>query len=214
MNARELLNAEPVIAILRGIAPAQALAVAEVLVETGFRVLEVPLNSPDALHSIERMARHFGDRALIGAGTVLAPAQVDAVQAAGARLALSPSRDRAVIARSVELGLVSMPGVATPSEAFEALAAGADALKLFPADVLGAASFKAWNAVLPRDTPLYAVGGISARNLREFRLAGAHGIGLGASLYAPGVTLEALKARALTALAAWRSALQPSLETA
>ncbi len=191
------------VAILRGVRPEEVLDVAQVLVESGFRAIEVPLNSPDPLRSIERLAARLDASVLVGAGTVMSAADVDAVHAAGARLVLSPHRDVAVIRRTRERGLLSMPGVATPSEAFEALAAGAHALKLFPADVLGPASFKAWSSVLPAGTAMYAVGGVDAANLGTFRRSGARGAGLGSSLYSPGVSLDELRRRAQALVAAW-----------
>ncbi|MEY2772486.1 MAG: hypothetical protein RIQ38_2905 [Pseudomonadota bacterium] len=197
------LKAHPLVAILRGVRPQEVLAVGEVLLAAGFRTLEVPLNSPDPLQSIERLAKAYGQRALIGAGTVLQVHEVDQVADAGARLVLAPNRNAAVIAQSRARGLLSMPGVATPSEAFEALAAGAQALKLFPADVLGTASLKAWRAVLPQGTPMWVVGGVDARNLAAFRAAGAAGAGLGSSLYTPGMALSDLAELAQALQAAW-----------
>lgn len=191
------------IAILRGVRPDEVVAVADVLCEVGFRAIEVPLNSPQPLESIERLARHFGDAVLVGAGTVRKVGEVEAVRDAGARLVLSPHCDPAVIRRTADLGLQSMPGVATPTEAFEALDAGAHALKLFPADVLGSASFKAWASVLPAGTPMYAVGGVDASNLAVFRRAGARGAGLGSSLYQPSIAAPELRQRAQALCAAW-----------
>lgn len=194
---------DPLIAILRGIAPEQVLGVAEILIDAGFKVIEVPLNSPAALRSIEALAARFGQAVLIGAGTVLSVAQADAAIVAGARLLLSPNRDIAVIQRTVSAGVLSMPGVATCSEAFEALAAGAHALKLFPADVLGTPTLKAWRAVLPAGTPMFCVGGMDAGNVGAFKRAGASGIGLGSSLYQPHLPRTELAARALALRRAW-----------
>jgi 2-dehydro-3-deoxyphosphogalactonate aldolase len=200
------LLAHPVVAILRGVTPDTVLGVAQVLLDAGFRVIEVPLNSPSPLASIEALAREFGADVLVGAGTVLSPAQVDDVVAAGAGLVLSPNCHAPVIAQTLRHGVLAMPGVATPSEAFAALAAGAQTLKLFPADVLGTASFKGWRAVLPKDTPMFGVGGIDADNLASFRQAGAAGVGLGSSLYVPGIGLTELALRARQLLAAWQMA--------
>ena len=200
------LLAHPVVAILRGVTPDTVLGVAQVLLDAGFRVIEVPLNSPSPLASIEALAREFGADVLVGAGTVLSPAQVDDVVAAGAGLVLSPNCHAEVIAQTLRHGVLAMPGVATPSEAFAALAAGAQTLKLFPADVLGTASFKGWRAVLPKDTPMFGVGGIDADNLASFRRAGAAGVGLGSSLYVPGISLDELAQRARQLLAAWQMA--------
>ncbi len=198
-----VLQAHPLIAILRGVAPDAVLAVADALLAAGFRAIEVPLNSPQPFLSIERLAKHAGGDATIGAGTVLTPDQVDSAASAGAGLILSPNCQAGVIRRTLERGLYSMPGVATPTEAFAALDAGAHALKLFPADVLGALSIKAWKAVLPKEAGLFAVGGIGADNLASFRLAGAQGAGLGSSLYLPGISLAELGQRASRLLAAW-----------
>ena len=200
------LLAHPVVAILRGVTPDTVLGVAQVLLDAGFRVIEVPLNSPSPLASIEALAREFGADVLVGAGTVLSPAQVDDVVAAGAGLVLSPNCHAPVIAQTLRHSVLAMPGVATPSEAFAALAAGAQTLKLFPADVLGTASFKGWRAVLPKDTPMFGVGGIDADNLASFRQAGAAGVGLGSSLYVPGIGLTELALRARQLLAAWQMA--------
>ena len=194
-----LLLADPLIAILRGVAPEEVVAIGEALFDAGFRVMEVPLNSPAPLQSIQALAARFGDTVLVGAGTVLNVQQVDAAVAAGAGLLLSPNRNAAVIRRTVQAGALSMPGVATCSEAVEALDAGAHALKLFPADTLGTATLKAWRAVLPTGTALFCVGGIDAGNIGDYQHAGADGIGLGSSLYQPGMSaLEvAFRARAL-----------------
>ena len=200
------LLANPVVAILRGVTPDTVLGVAQVLLDAGLRVIEVPLNSPSPLVSIEALAREFGAEVLVGAGTVLSPAQVDDVVAAGARLVLSPNCHAPVIAQTLCHGALAMPGVATPSEAFAALAAGAQTLKLFPADVLGTASFKGWRAVLPAGTPMFGVGGIGVDNLASFRQAGAAGVGLGSSLYVPGIGLTELAQRARQLLAAWQMA--------
>lgn len=194
---------EGVIAILRGVKPEEVIDVAQALLEGGVRIVEVPLNSPRPIDSISRLTRHFGDRLLIGAGTVLGPGDVDAVADAGGRLILSPNFDVGVVQRTCQRGLASMPGVATPSEGFQALAAGADALKLFPAEMLGPNVLKAWRAVFPAHTRMFSVGGIGLNNLRAFRAAGASGVGTGSSLYSPGTPPEVLKLRARELLAAW-----------
>jgi 2-dehydro-3-deoxyphosphogalactonate aldolase len=194
-----------VIAILRGVRPDEVLAVAEALVAGGIDTIEVPLNSPDSFDSIARLAREFGDRVRVGAGTVLTVDDVARVAEAGARLVLSPNIDPGVVRETRRLGLWSMPGVATPSEAFTALAAGADGLKLFPADVLGAASLRAWRAVLPGVTPMFAVGGIGTHNVAEFKAAGAQGVGVGSSLYVPGLAPAELNLRARALVEAWKS---------
>jgi 2-dehydro-3-deoxyphosphogalactonate aldolase len=200
------LLSHPLVPILRGVKPGEVLAVAEVLLDCGFRVLEVPLNSPSPLVSLERLARLAGGGVLVGAGTVLSAADVDAAADAGAGLILAPNLNPRVVARAVRRGLLVMPGVATATEAFSALEAGAHALKLFPADVLGAATLKAWQAVLPAATPMFAVGGVAAGNLADFRQAGACGAGLGSALYQPGMALDELRRRALRMMAAWAAA--------
>lgn len=176
----------PLIAILRGIAPAEAVAIGAVLLEAGFRVIEVPLNSPEPLRSIEALAENFGDRALIGAGTVMSEADVAGVAKAGGRLIVMPHADLAVVRAAKARDLIVVPGVATPTEAFAALAAGADALKLFPGEMITPAVVKAIRAVLPKAVRLIPVGGISAANIPAYRAAGANAFGIGSSLYSPG----------------------------
>lgn len=193
----------PVIAILRGVMPDEVLAVGDVLIDAGFKVIEVPLNSPSAMVSIERLASRFGTDVLVGAGTVLSGTEVDGAVSAGAELILAPNRNVAVIGRAVHHGVIAMPGVATPTEGFEALAAGAHALKLFPSDVIGSATVKAWRAVFAKATPMFCVGGIDAENMGGFCNAGATGVGLGSSLYAPGVSMVDLARRAKSLLGAW-----------
>ena len=179
-----------IVAILRGITPDAVLEVAECLVRCGIKTIEVPLNSPQALQSIRLLHDRFAAEAVIGAGTVLSARQVDEVAQAGATLVLSPDMNVEVIARTRALGLTSIPGVATPTEAFRALEAGASALKMFPADVLGVASLKAWRSVLPTDVRIFAVGGIEAGNAAAFLAAGAVGVGVGGWLYRPGYSVD------------------------
>lgn len=195
-----------VIAILRGVTPAEVLDVAAALVRGGVRVIEVPLNSPSPFDSIERLARAWGDQVLVGAGTVLCAADADRVADAGGRLVLAPNFDAAVVRQSKARGLRSVPGVATPSEGFSALAAGADALKLFPAEMLGPPVLKAWRAVFPPGTPMLPVGGVGTHNLAAFKAAGAVGAGIGSSLYAPGVAPDELERRAAALVRAWSAA--------
>lgn len=176
----------PLVAILRGLTPDAAPDVGDALVEAGFRLIEVPLNSPEPLRSIAILAERLAGRAVVGAGTVLTPAQVDAVATAGGTLVVSPNVDPAVIAATVAAGLVSLPGYQTPTEAFTALAAGATALKLFPADVATPLALKAHRAVLPPGTRVLAVGGVVPDSIAGWRQAGADGFGLGSNLYRPG----------------------------
>jgi 2-dehydro-3-deoxyphosphogalactonate aldolase len=186
----------PLIAILRGITPDEALDVCGALFEEGFRVIEVPLNSPEPFASIATMAAAFGDRCLIGAGTVMTAADVAQVKAAGGRLIVMPHSDPAVIKAAKAEGLLVAPGVATPTEAFAALAAGADALKLFPGEMITPAVVKALRAVLPRDALLIPVGGVSAATIPSYRISGANAFGIGSSLYESGKTVAEVRAAA------------------
>ncbi len=197
----------PLIAILRGVRPDEIVAIGESLVEAGFSIIEVPLNSPDPLESISRLATAFAGRAVIGAGTVLSVEQVSQVAAAGGTLIISPNTNLQVIAATSRAGLVSLPGIATPSEAFAALDAGATALKLFPAEAFQPAVVKALRAVLPRSARLIPVGGITPENLAPWLKAQAAGFGLGAALYSTGFTASEVGIRARKFVAALRAAL-------
>jgi 2-dehydro-3-deoxyphosphogalactonate aldolase len=204
MTWDEVLAELPLIAILRGIRPDEAVEIAEALVAAGFRCLEVPLNSPSPLESIRRMRAAVDGRALVGAGTVLNAAAVGEVAAAGGQLIISPNTDVAVIQASKAAGLISLPGFFTASEAFAALQAGADGLKLFPAEVAGPVAVKALSAVLPADKPVFAVGGIEPATMAAYVAAGAKGFGIGSSLYRPGRSASEVGERARAFVAAWR----------
>ena len=195
----------PLVAILRGLTLAEAVDVGAVLYQAGFRVLEVPLNRPGALECIAAMSRNAVDGALIGGGTMLSVDHVDAVYEAGGRLLVSPNCNPAVIRRAADLGMYCAPGVATPTEAFAALDAGAHALKLFPADMVGHAGLKAFNSVLPAGTPVWPVGGITPENMEGWVRAGATGFGIGGQLFAPGTSLTTLADRAAAYVARWRA---------
>jgi 2-dehydro-3-deoxyphosphogalactonate aldolase len=198
------MAALPLVAILRGLAPDEALAIGATLVEAGFRIIEVPLNSPQPFSSIETLARRFGDVCVIGAGTVLDPTAVARLEAAGGELVVMPHSDKDVIKAAKAMGLACVPGVATPTEAFAALAAGADALKLFPAEILPPAAVKAMLAVLPAGTSLFPVGGIEPGTMAAYVAAGAKGFGLGSALFKPGMTAADVGERAAMFVRAFR----------
>ena len=203
----DLLLAElPLVAILRGVTPARIEGVAAALFEAGIRAIEVPLNSPEPFKSIEILAKTFGDRCLTGAGTVLSLSDVDRVAEAGGKLMVTPNTNPQVIARGVEKGLTVMPGFFTPSEGFAAIAAGAKTLKLFPASSGGIGHLQAMLAVLPKTVPVYAVGGVGAGNMSEWRKAGAAGFGLGSELFKPDFNDEDIAARARKCVAAFKAA--------
>lgn len=195
----------PLVAILRGLQPAEAEAAGAALFGAGFRLLEVPLNRPGALASIALLARMAPPGAIVGGGTMLSVADVDAVHAAGGRMLVAPNCNTQVIARGAALGMLCAPGVATPSEAFAALGAGADALKIFPAEMVGYAGLKAFKTVLPPGTPLWPVGGVAPDTMAEWVAAGATGFGIGGALYSPGTTPEILRSRAQAFVAAWNA---------
>lgn len=196
----------PLVAILRGLVPAEAEAVGAALVESGFRTLEVPLNRPGALECIAILARTLPSDAIVGGGTMLTVADVEAVHAAGGRLMVSPNCDAAVIRRAVELDMLSAPGVATPTEAFVALQAGAHALKLFPADMVGHGGLKAFKSVLPSGTEFWPVGGITPETMGPWKKSGATGFGIGSQLFAPGTSAEQVLQRGRAYVQAWQQA--------
>jgi 2-dehydro-3-deoxyphosphogalactonate aldolase len=195
------------VAILRGVKPDEAEAIVGTLIETGFELIEVPLNSPEPFVSIERAASRFGKDALIGAGTVLTAADCARVADAGGRLMVSPNVDADVLAMAVSRGMVTMPGVFTPTEAFLALRCGASALKFFPAAVLGPSGIAAQMAVLPKGTVVGAVGGVSDTNLADYFKAGVRAFGLGSSLYRPGMTAAEVRATAQASVHAYDAAV-------
>jgi 2-dehydro-3-deoxyphosphogalactonate aldolase len=201
---RETLGRLPLIAILRGMKPDEAPWVLETLVSAGFHILEVPLNSPRRFESLAYLVQHAPPGILIGAGTVLTEAEVDEVAATGARLMIAPNCAPPVIAAAKARGMIALPGVATPTEAFTALAAGADGLKMFPGELLPPAAVKAWRAVLPKDTLLIPTGGVTPDNLAAYRAAGADGFGIGSALYKPGMMRDELAGRAAAFVAALR----------
>ena len=194
MSAKDLLKRYldecPLIAIIRGVTPDEADAIGDAVYDGGIRIIEVPLNSPEPLKSIEKLAARFGDRALVGAGTVLKTEQVPQVKDAGGRIIVSPDTNVEVVSAAAQAGLVSSPGYFTPSEAFAALRAGAHALKLFPAEAASPTVLKAQLAVIPKDVPVLVVGGVQPDNMQPWLEAGAVGFGLGGGLYKPGQSAE------------------------
>ena len=205
MTWNEVLAALPLIAILRGVTPKEAPGVAAALLDAGFLCVEVTLNSPSPFESIAAIRARFDDRMLIGAGTVLTPEDVRRAAEAGARVIISPNTSPAVIAATKDAGLVSVPAVFTPTEAFAALAAGADALKFFPAEAASPAVLRSLRAVLPSEVRLFPVGGVEAPAMPAWRAAGAAGFGLGGSVYRAGMGPGEARARALGLAAAWRA---------
>ena len=194
----------PLVAILRGLQPTEAVSVAQVLYDAGFRALEVPLNRPGALECIASMVRLNLPGTMVGGGTMLNVDHVEAVYAAGGRLLVSPNCNPAAIRRAADLGMYCAPGVATPTEAFAALDAGAHALKLFPAEMIGHGGLKAMLSVVPAGTPMWPVGGVTPETMPGWVKAGATGFGIGGALYTPGVTIEQLGERAAAFVNTWR----------
>lgn len=198
----------PLVAILRGLTPAEAPMVGRVLFETGFRMLEVPLNRPNAIEAMKVLMQAAPPDALIGAGTVLTVQDVDAVKEAGGRLIVSPHCAVEVISHAVKLGMIAMPGVATPTEAFQALKAGAQGLKLFPAEMIPPGALKSIRSILPAGTPLFPVGGINPQNMAGYVAAGAAGFGIGGQLYQPNVEESAFRRSAQAFMSAREKLLQ------
>ncbi len=201
----EALTGCPLIAILRGIEPTEVLDVGQALYDAGIRVIEVPLNSPQPLESIEILAGQFGGNALVGAGTVMTPDDVIEIRDAGGELIVMPHSESEVIDEAKAEGLICLPGVATPTEGFAALARGADGLKMFPGEAMPPKIIKAWRAVFPQATKLMPVGGVSVDNIPDYLAAGASGFGIGTALYAPGRSASDVKDRAEALVAACRS---------
>jgi len=201
---KEALKQCGLIAILRGIRPDEVEAVGKALYDAGFRIIEVPLNSPEPFESIRVLRNVLPANCMVGAGTVLSPAQVLQVKDAEGQLIVMPHSDPAVIRAATAAGLASAPGVATVTEAFAALAAGADILKMFPAEQLGPVVVKAWRAVIPASVMLVPVGGITPDSLKEFTAAGASAFGLGSALYKPGMTVEQVRKNADAFVGAWK----------
>jgi 2-dehydro-3-deoxyphosphogalactonate aldolase len=199
----------PLVAILRGLVPAEAAAIGSALYEGGFRALEVPLNRPGAIECIDVLTRALPADALIGGGTMLSKADVDAVHGAGGRLMVSPNCDVRVIAHAASLGMLCAPGVVTPTEAFAALQAGAHALKLFPADMVGHSGLKALLSVVPAGTDFWPVGGVTPENLAPWVKAGATGFGIGGQLFSPDNTASEVRLKAQAYIQAW-AACQPT----
>lgn len=194
------------VAILRGLRPDEAVAVGQAVFKAGIEAIEVPLNSPDPFVSIASIAKALPGTALVGAGTVLTPADVDGLHKAGGRLLVSPNIDAEVMGRAMTYGMVTMPGVFTPTEAFQAIRLGASALKFFPASVLGAVGIAAMRAVLPTRTLVGAVGGVSDKDFAGYKAAGVSVFGLGSSLFKPGMSVDEVATRAQAAVAAWDAA--------
>ncbi|GLQ48439.1 2-dehydro-3-deoxy-6-phosphogalactonate aldolase [Dyella lipolytica] len=204
---RVWLDDLPLVAILRGIRPEEVLDVGHTLYDAGFRVIEVPMNSPEPLDSIRQLSSSLGERCLIGAGTVLRSEHVAQIAAAGGRLIVMPHADVAIITAAKRAGMYCVPGVATPTEAFAAIHAGADAIKLFPAEQITPVVLKAWRAVIPRDLAILPVGGITPETMAPYIAAGASGFGLGSALYVPGRDTDDIRRRAHAFAQAWKAGI-------
>lgn len=193
-----------IVAILRGVAPDDVIGVGDALFAAGIRIVEVPLNSPEPFRSIAALAKRFEGRMVVGAGTVLDVESVDRLKVSGGQISVSPDCNPPVIARAVERGMVPLPGVFTPTEAFAAVRAGARHLKLFPAEAASPKTVKAWKAVLPRDVNVYAVGGVTPANMKDWAEAGCAGFGIGSNIYKPGMNADDVGKAARDFVAAWK----------
>lgn len=200
---QDALTTLPLVAILRGLRPAEALDIGEMVVKAGFKIVEVPLNSPDPFESIKLLADALKDRAIVGAGTVLTVADVETLKAVGGEICISPNSNPDVIRRAKSLGMISFPAFFTPTEAFAAIDAGADAIKLFPAELAGVKGLKAMKAVLPRHMPVFPVGGVDPDGMQAYLEAGATGFGIGSAVFKPGDTPPQVYAKAKAFVDAW-----------
>jgi 2-dehydro-3-deoxyphosphogalactonate aldolase len=205
MRFEDAAKACGIVAILRGVTPEEVAGIGEALHDAGIRVVEVPLNSPEPFRSIATLAARFQNRMVVGAGTVLDVDSVDQLKSAGGQISVSPDCNPQVIARAVENGMVPLPGVFTPTEAFTAVRAGARHLKLFPAEAASSKTVKAWKAVLPRDVNVYAVGGVTPANMKEWADAGCAGFGIGSNIYKPGMSADDVSKAARDFVAAWKN---------
>lgn len=204
MRFEDAAKACGIVAILRGVTPEEVAGIGDALHDAGIRVVEVPLNSPEPFRSIATLAARFQNRMVVGAGTVLDVDSVDQLKSAGGQISVSPDCNPQVIARAVENGMVPLPGVFTPTEAFTAVRAGARHLKLFPAEAASSKTVKAWKAVLPRDVNVYAVGGVTPANMKDWADAGCSGFGIGSNIYKPGMSAEDVAKAARAFVAAWK----------
>jgi 2-dehydro-3-deoxyphosphogalactonate aldolase len=205
MRFEDAAKACGIVAILRGVTPDEVSGIGDALHDAGVRVVEVPLNSPEPFRSIATLAARFQNRMVVGAGTVLDVDSVDRLKSAGGQISVSPDCNPQVIARAVESGMVPLPGVFTPTEAFTAVRAGARHLKLFPAEAASSKTVKAWKAVLPRDVNVYAVGGVTPANMKEWADAGCAGFGIGSNIYKPGMSADDVSKAARDFVAAWKN---------
>ena len=206
MKLEQALETCGIIAILRGVSPSEVVAVTQTLYDAGVRIVEVPLNSPEPFTSIDMLAKAFGDKMVVGAGTVLSEQDVNLLKQHGGQISVSPDCNPATISRAVALGLDPLPGVFTPTEAFVAIRAGAKHLKLFPAEAASPLTIKAWKAVLPKHVQVHAVGGVTPENMKDWLSAGASGFGIGSALYKQGMALSKISESAHTLVSAWKRA--------